>query len=107
LDQALARLVESGLAFQQGAPPDAVYTFKHALVQDAAYDSLLRARRQELHGKIARAIEEHFPTTEATEPELLAHHHTEANNQRRRSCFGRRWAAWRLDAWPSPKQSRI
>src|SRR6516165_2034012 len=44
LDQALAQLIESGLAFQQGTPPDAVYTFKHALVQDAAYDSLLKAR---------------------------------------------------------------
>jgi predicted ATPase len=78
LDQALAQLTQSGLAFQQGAPPDAVYTFKHALVQDAAYDSLLRARRQELHGKIARVIEERWPQTEATEPELLAHHYTEA-----------------------------
>ncbi len=78
LDQALAQLTESGLAFQQGAPPDAVYTFKHALVQDAAYDSLLKARRQGLHGKIARVIEERLPNTEATEPELLAHHYTEA-----------------------------
>jgi predicted ATPase len=78
LDQALAQLVESGLAFQRGTPPDAVYTFKHALVQDAAYDSLLRRRRQELHGKIARVIEEHSPNIAATEPELLAHHYTEA-----------------------------
>ena len=78
LDQALAQLTASGLAFQQGTPPDAVYTFKHALVQDAAYDSLLRRRRQELHGKIARVIEERFPDIEATEPELLAHHYTEA-----------------------------
>jgi predicted ATPase len=78
LDRALAQLVESGLAFQQGTPPDAVYTFKHALVQDAAYDSLLRRRRQELHGKIARVIEERLPHTEAAEPELLAHHYTEA-----------------------------
>ena len=66
------------LLLQQGTPPDAVYTFKHALVQDAAYDSLLRRRRQELHGKIAEVIEEHWPHTEATEPELLAHHYTEA-----------------------------
>jgi hypothetical protein len=78
LDQALVQLVESGLAFQQGMPPDAVYTFKHALVQDAAYDSLLRARRQELHGKIATAIEERWPQIADTEPELLAHHYTEA-----------------------------
>jgi class 3 adenylate cyclase/tetratricopeptide (TPR) repeat protein len=78
LDQALAQLTASGLAFQQGTPPDAVYTFKHALVQDAAYDSLLKARRQGLHGKIARVIEERWPQTEASEPELLAHHYTEA-----------------------------
>jgi class 3 adenylate cyclase/tetratricopeptide (TPR) repeat protein len=78
LDRALAQLVESGLAFQQGSPPDALYTFKHALVRDAAYDSLLRRRRQELHGRIARVIEERLPHTEEREPELLAHHYTEA-----------------------------
>jgi hypothetical protein len=78
LDQALAQLTASGLAFQQGTPPDAVYTFKHALVQDAAYDSLLKARRQGLHGKIARVIEERRPNVEDSEPELLAHHYTEA-----------------------------
>jgi hypothetical protein len=78
LEQALPQLTASGLAFQQGAPPDAVYTFKHALVQDAAYDSLLRRRRQELHGKIAQVIEERLPYIEDTEPELLAHHYTAA-----------------------------
>ena len=70
LDDALARLTDSGLAFRRGTPPDAVYTFKHALVQDAAYDSLLKSRRQELHGKIARVLEEQFPSTKDTEPEL-------------------------------------
>jgi class 3 adenylate cyclase len=78
LDRALAQLVESGLAFQRGTPPDAVYTFKHALVQDAAYDSLLRRRRQGLHGKIAEAIEAQFPRIGETKPELLAYHYTEA-----------------------------
>jgi predicted ATPase len=61
LGDSLARLTESGLAFRRGTPPDAIYTFKHALVQDAAYDSLLKSRRLELHGKIARAIEARFP----------------------------------------------
>jgi tetratricopeptide (TPR) repeat protein len=56
--------------------PDAVYTFKHALVQDAAYDSLLKRRRQELHAKIARVIEARFPNVKSTEPEVLAHHFT-------------------------------
>jgi predicted ATPase len=78
LNQALAQLTQSGLAFQQGTPPDAVYTFKHALVQDAAYDSMLKSRRQELHGKITRVIEQRLPNIEAVEPELLAHHFTEA-----------------------------
>ena len=78
LDQALAQLTASGLAFHQGTPPYAVYTFKHALVRDAAYDSLLKSRRQELHGKIAKVIEERLPNIEATEPELLAYHYTEA-----------------------------
>jgi len=78
LDEALARLCESGLAFRRGTPPDAVYTFKHALVQDAAYDSLLKRRRQDLHAKIARVIEQHFPSIQTTEPEVLAHHLTAA-----------------------------
>ena len=78
LDDALLRLCESGLAFRRGTPPDAVYTFKHALVQDAAYDSLLKSRRQELHAKIARVIEQRFPNIKTTEPEVLAHHLTAA-----------------------------
>ncbi len=77
LDDALARLGESGLAFRRGTPPEAVYTFKHALVQDAAYDSLLKSRRQELHAKIARVIEQRLTTIKVTEPEVLAHHFTE------------------------------
>ncbi|UCH48672.1 MAG: AAA family ATPase [Betaproteobacteria bacterium] len=78
LDEALGQLTESGLAFKRGTPPDATYTFKHALVQDAAYDSLLKKRRQELHGMIAKAIEEHLPQSKDTEPEVLAQHLTEA-----------------------------
>ena len=68
LDDALSRLCESGLAFRRGTPPDTVYTFKHALVQDAAYDSLLKRRRQELHGKIARVIEQRFPNIRPPNP---------------------------------------
>jgi len=78
LDDVLAQLTDSGLAFRRGTPPDATYTFKHALVQDAAYDSLLKSRRQALHGKIAKAVSEHFPQTRETEPEVLAHHLTAA-----------------------------
>jgi class 3 adenylate cyclase/tetratricopeptide (TPR) repeat protein len=78
LDDSLLRLTESGLAFRRGTPPDAIYTFKHALVQDTAYDSLLKSRRQELHARIARVIETHLPAITATEPEVLAHHLTAA-----------------------------
>jgi predicted ATPase len=79
LEDALERLIASGLAFRRGTPPDATYTFKHALVQDAAYDSLLKSRRHELHHKIARVIEERFPNIKTTEPEVLAHHLTAAH----------------------------
>ena len=78
LGDALTQLTDSGLAFRRGTPPDAVYTFKHALVQDAAYDSLLKSRRQELHARIAKVIEERLPQTRETEPEVLAHHLTAA-----------------------------
>jgi predicted ATPase len=83
LDQALGQLTASGLAFRQGTTPDAVYTFKHALVRDAAYESLLKSRRQELHGKVARVIEKRYPATEDIERELLAHHYTEARQSRK------------------------
>ncbi|MSR13256.1 MAG: hypothetical protein EXR86_01580 [Gammaproteobacteria bacterium] len=78
LDRALDQLTESGLAFRRGAPPHSIYIFKHALVQDAAYDSLLKSRRIFLHTAIARALAEKFPSTKDTEPELLAHHLTAA-----------------------------
>jgi class 3 adenylate cyclase len=74
LDDALQQLVRAELVFRRGTPPDAEYTFKHALVQDAAYGTLLRARRQELHGRVATALEERFPETVDQQPELLAHH---------------------------------
>lgn len=74
LDAALRLLTDAGLAFRHGAPPDATYRFKHALLRDAAYDSLLRARRQELHARIAQAIEDLIPGCRVSEPELLAHH---------------------------------
>jgi predicted ATPase len=78
LDDALAQLVGAELIYRRGAPPDAEYTFKHALVQDAAYDSLLRGRRQQLHARIASALEDRFPEIVAAQPALLAHHCSEA-----------------------------
>ena len=78
LDAALEKLVDSELVHRRGLPPNATYTFKHALVQDAAYDSLLRRDRQTLHKEIAEALIANVPGVEETEPELLAHHYTEA-----------------------------
>src|SRR5262249_42437002 len=74
---ALDHLVRSGLVFQRGAFPQALYTFKHALVRDAAYSTLLRNRRTELHAHITRVLEERFPQVVITQPELLAHHSAE------------------------------
>ncbi len=78
LDDALAQLVSAELIFRRGMPPDAEYTFKHALVQDAAYGTLLRGRRQQLHARIAATLEDQFPEIKATQPELLARHCAEA-----------------------------
>jgi predicted ATPase len=78
LRAALARLVASELVFQRGMPPDAVYSFKHALVQDAAHGSLLRSTRQQLHAQIAAALETHSPEMRENQPELLAQHYAEA-----------------------------
>jgi hypothetical protein len=78
LRAALDRLADAGLVFRRGMPPDASYTFKHALVQDAAYSTLLRGPRQQLHTRIAAALEQRFPEVAQTQPEVLARHCTEA-----------------------------
>ncbi len=78
LRAALAQLEEAELLFRSGMPPDARYTFKHALVQDTAYETLLRSRRQILHRQIADALRGEFPAVAAAEPELVAHHLTQA-----------------------------
>jgi class 3 adenylate cyclase/predicted ATPase len=78
LRAALVQLEEAELLFRSGAPPDARYTFKHALVQDTAYETLLRSRRQILHRQIADVLRAEFPAVAAAEPELVAHHLTQA-----------------------------
>jgi class 3 adenylate cyclase len=78
LGAALDRLIAAGLLFRQGAPPHATYLFKHALVQDAAYGTLLRGRRQQLHSIIANVLETLFAETSKKQPGKLAHHFTEA-----------------------------
>jgi predicted ATPase len=78
LQRELGRLVEAEIVYQRGVPPQATYTFKHALIQDAAYESLLKSTRQQYHQRIAHVLEEQFPEVAETQPELLAHHYTEA-----------------------------
>ena len=78
LQGVLAQLVEAELVAQRGMPPQASYTFKHALIQDAAYQSLLRSTRQQYHHRIAQVLEERFPETSEEQPDLLAHHYTQA-----------------------------
>ena len=78
LNAALDRLVQSGLLFRQGVPPHASYLFKHALVQDAAYGTLLREQRRALHARIADVLERQFAEIAENQPELLARHCTEA-----------------------------
>jgi predicted ATPase/class 3 adenylate cyclase len=78
LQHSLAELEETGLIFRQGDLPDAIYSFKHALVRDAAYQSLLKRRRRQLHGQIARVLEQEFKDAVVNDPEIVAHHFTEA-----------------------------
>jgi predicted ATPase len=78
LTWALDRLASAELIFVRGTPPAASYVFKHALVQDTAYETMLKSKRQQLHGRIAKALEDRFPEIAQTQPEILAHHYTEA-----------------------------
>ena len=123
LRAALARLVETELVFRRGEPPDARYTFKHALVQETAYRAVLRERREELHARIARTLAADFPEVLENHPELIAHHCTEgrsrrgggrvlarggrgrwrARRPRRRSLISRA----RCRCWPSSRRARI
>ncbi|MGB0055462.1 MAG: adenylate cyclase, partial [Methyloceanibacter sp.] len=78
LQTALERLADADILLVQGLPPESGYRFKYALIQDAAYENLLKSRRQVLHRRIAEILRDHFANTAATEPELLAHHFTQA-----------------------------
>jgi class 3 adenylate cyclase/predicted ATPase len=88
LQERLAQLVDTELLYQRGRPPRAKYIFKHALVQDAAYASLLKSTRQQYHQQVARMLEARFPDTVQTEPELVAHHYTEAG------CYAQAIGYW-------------
>jgi len=78
LKDELARLVQAEIIYQKGRPPESTYFFKHALLEDALYNALIKGKRQQFHRRIAEVLEAQFPQTVATRPELLAHHFTEA-----------------------------
>src|SRR5580693_7008932 len=79
LQSGLGQLVVDELLYQRGRPPRSRYLFKHALIQDAAYQSLLKRTRQQYHERVAKLLEDRFPDLASTQPELVAHHYTEAN----------------------------
>ena len=89
LQEGLGQLVDAELLYQRGRPPRAKYIFKHALVQDAAYQSLLKRTRQYYHRQVAELIEAHFPETVQAQPELVAHHYTEARLRERAVTYWR------------------
>ena len=88
LEAALDALVAAGVIFRRGVPPNAEYTFKHALLQDVAHGSLTRRSRQELHAQIASVFEQAFPGLAAGQPERLAHHHAEAGALEKAAAYG-------------------
>ena len=120
LQHALDRLIQAGLLFRQGVPPHANYLFKHALVQDAAYGTLLRSNRQHIHGEITSTIEEAFPEIVELQPEILARHCAEAGLDKKLKNTGARPGsrpyvgraivkplAISVRLWPSMKSCRL
>ena len=101
------RLIAAGLLFRLGVPPHATYLFKHALVQDASYGTLLREPRRALHAGIAETLETQFAEITESRPEILARHCTEAGaSRRRRSCGAKRDSdRWRARRWLKPQSS--
>ena len=101
LRSALDRLIDAGLLFRQGVPPHATYLFKHALVQDAAYGTLLREPRRALHARIAETLEVQFADIAESQPELLARHYTEAG------LIGKAVSFWRTAGQRSLARSAL
>jgi tetratricopeptide (TPR) repeat protein len=99
LQSGLGQLVVDELLYQRGRPPRSRYLFKHALIQDAAYQSLLKRTRQQYHERAARLLEDRFPELASTQPELVAHHYTEAN------CAAQAIAYWHKAGVAAARQS--
>ena len=107
LGSALDRLTAAGLLFRQGVPPHASYLFKHALVQDAAYGTLLREPRRALHARIAETLESSFADIAENQPEILARHYTEAGLIEKAGSLGAKLASgrWSVPRWLKPQSS--
>lgn len=90
LTDGLGKLVDAELLYQRGRAPHSKYVFKHALIQDAAYSSLLNRNRRKYHEQVAQLMESHFPETVETHPELAAHHYTEGGNPERAVSYWRK-----------------
>jgi class 3 adenylate cyclase/tetratricopeptide (TPR) repeat protein len=99
LQSGLGQLVIDELLYQRGRPPRSRYLFKHALIQDAAYQSLLKRTRQQYHERAAKLLEDRFPELASTQPELVAHHYTEAN------CLAQAIAYWHKAGAAAARQS--
>ena len=99
LQSGLGQLVVDELLYQRGRPPRSRYLFKHALIQDAAYQSLLKRTRQQYHQQAAKLLEDRFPEVASTQPELVAHHYTEAN------CPAQAIAYWHKAGMAAARQS--
>ncbi len=89
LRRELTRLIEAEILFEKGRPPRSTYLFKHALIQDAAYQSMIKGKRQQVHERVAKVIEGRFPETVRSQPELLAHHYSSAGLPREAIAYWR------------------
>ena len=102
LAAALQGLVRSDIVVERGGPPNAIYSFKHALIRDAAYQTILKSRKRDLHRRVAEILESRFPDMVRTEPEVVAHHYTEADVAERALTF---WRAAAMKASASLAQA--
>jgi hypothetical protein len=107
LQVALEKLAEADIVLVRGLPPESDYRFKHALIQDAAYENLLKSRRLMLHRRVAEILRDRFTDTASAEPEMLAHHFTQANAIKAGIEWWQELASGHWSSQPLPKRLRI
>jgi len=103
----LAKLVQAEILYPKGKPPQCTYSFKHALLEDALYNGLVKSRRQQFHARIAEAMAAGFPHIVETQPELLGHHFSEAASAKRQPATGSRRGCVHGSARRTAKRSSI